>query len=183
VASDDHAVRLCEIYTQSLFELAESAALVDTVEQELLQFKELCDNEPLFYTFLTSPYFTYQDKQAFVHRVLDPVHGPLTRGFLDTVLHHNRAFYLFQMIERFESLCDAYGSRCQVRVTVANDMTRVQEQAMYQSLTEAIGAQVKMTVEVDPSILGGTVIRYADKLVDNSIGGRLRDVTQHLIRQ
>jgi F-type H+-transporting ATPase subunit delta len=46
-------------------------------------------------------------------------------------------------------------------------------------MAEAMRAKIDLEVQVDPSLLGGIIIRHGDKLLDNSVRGRLtRTVSQ-----
>jgi F-type H+-transporting ATPase subunit delta len=68
--------------------------------------------------------------------------------------------------------------RAVVRTAVPLD--DVAQSAMAQQLATATGKQVELSAEVDPSILGGAVIRIGDRLVDGSTRTRLNALRDRL---
>ena len=43
------------------------------------------------------------------------------------------------------------------------------------------GGKVELTVETDPSVLGGLVVRVGDRLIDGSVRGRLERLRSQLV--
>ena len=88
-------------------------------------------------------------------------------------MDHNRGRFLPEIIDRYTQL---YRARCGYRTVtavVARPLREDQRAKLSQDLAEAMHAKVDLDVRVDPSILGGVVLRYGDKMLDNSIRGRL----------
>jgi len=67
-----------------------------------------------------------------------------------------------------------------VRVTVARELTDAERADVQRRLAQATGKQIDLTTEIDPSILGGIVIRMGDRLIDASVAGRLERLRQDL---
>jgi F-type H+-transporting ATPase subunit delta len=59
----------------------------------------------------------------------------------------------------------------QVRVAVA--LTDAQSSRLASALTAQVGQPVRINIELDPSVLGGVSIKFADELVDGSVSNRL----------
>lgn len=64
-------------------------------------------------------------------------------------------------------------------VTSALPLNADEEQCVKQDLLSKVGAQA-VSFRVDPSILGGLVIKVGDKVVDASVSGKLDDLKQSL---
>lgn len=58
-----------------------------------------------------------------------------------------------------------------VRVAIA--LTQPQKDRLATSLTAQVGQPVRINIEIDPSVLGGVAIKFADELVDGSVSNRL----------
>jgi F-type H+-transporting ATPase subunit delta len=103
----------------------------------------------------------------------------MTLSFLSVTIDHNRGKLLPEIIERYKQLFRALRGYQTVTVVVAKALGPDQAAKLRQDLAGAMHAKVDLDVHVDPAILGGVILRYADKMLDNSIRGRLiRTVAQ-----
>jgi F-type H+-transporting ATPase subunit delta len=153
---------------------------VETVEEDMNFVLALLQAEPLLGRFLVSPFFVLEEKCGLLQKVLSERLNDLTLRFLRTVLKHNRAFCLEDIVTRFCQLCRVHAGHRTVDVTVATAMSQEEQGRMAAELADALNAQVQLNLAVDPAILGGTVIRYDGKRVDNSVQGRLQRVIHNI---
>jgi F-type H+-transporting ATPase subunit b len=65
-------------------------------------------------------------------------------------------------------------------VTSALPLTPEEKDAVKKDVLSKIGDQATVTFRVDPSILGGLVIRVGDKVLDGSVSGQLESLRQSL---
>jgi len=180
VHSTDSEYRLADIYAQPLFDLALERQQVKAVEEDMNFVMTLLQAEPLLERFLVSPFFVLEEKCDLLQTVLSQRLNDLTLRFLRVVLKHDRAFCLGDIVTRFCQLCSIHAGHCTVDVTVAAALSQEEQGRMAVELADALNAQVRLNLAVDPSILGGTVIRYAGMRVDNSVQGRLQRVVHNI---
>jgi F-type H+-transporting ATPase subunit delta len=67
-----------------------------------------------------------------------------------------------------------------VRVAVA--LTDAQRDRLATALTAQVGQPVRINIEVDPSVLGGVAIKFADELVDGTVVNRLASAGRSMAR-
>lgn len=158
-----------EIYSDVMFELAEETRQVDTVLEDLQAVAKLLRSEPEFMSILVSGKVQETEKVEMVRRVFGGRISPLTLDFLCVLARRNRVSFLGGIAGRYEDMFDTYRNRHRVHVTVAKPLSDQEAEKIRRDLMEAIQAEVKMTVKVDPEILGGIVIRKGDTVVDNSV--------------
>ncbi len=162
-----------EAYAQSLLDLADQSGVVDTVETDLETVSALLAREPSFQTFVASPYFAEQTKRNLIRKVFaDKLHR-ITLNFFFVAMDHNRGRLLREIIDRFTQMYRTRRGYRTVTAIVARPLREDQQAKLAKNLGEAIQATVDLDVRVDPSILGGVVFRYGDKMLDNSVRGRL----------
>jgi F-type H+-transporting ATPase subunit b len=65
-------------------------------------------------------------------------------------------------------------------ITSALPLTETERETFKKDVLTKIGQQATVTFRVDPSILGGLVIRVGDKMVDNSVAGQLEALRQSI---
>jgi len=167
------AALLAETYARSLLELAQQAGRVDDVETDLEAVSTLLIREPAFHAFLSTPYFTEETKRDLVRKTFERALHPMTLHFLFVTIDHNRGKLLPEIIERYRQLYRALRGYQTVTAVVARPLRPEQTTKLAQDLAAAMHAQVDLDVQVDPSLLGGVVLRYGDRMLDNSLRGRL----------
>ncbi len=67
-----------------------------------------------------------------------------------------------------------------VRVAVA--LTDAQRDRLAASLTAQVGQPVRINIEIDPTIIGGVAIKFADELVDGTVVNRLANAGRSMAR-
>jgi F-type H+-transporting ATPase subunit b len=65
-------------------------------------------------------------------------------------------------------------------ITTALPLSAGEQETVASSLTEHLGERPELEFEVDPSILGGLVIRIGDRVVDGSVAGKLVALQEQL---
>jgi F-type H+-transporting ATPase subunit delta len=58
-------------------------------------------------------------------------------------------------------------------IRVAMDITDAQKSRLASAIEKQVGQPIRVNVQVDPSILGGVSVKFADELVDGSVSHRL----------
>jgi F-type H+-transporting ATPase subunit b len=71
-------------------------------------------------------------------------------------------------------------SGASAEITSALPLTPAEQEAVKRDILSKIGAQATVTFRVDPSILGGLVVRVGDKVLDGSVSGQLEGLRQSL---
>jgi F-type H+-transporting ATPase subunit b len=65
-------------------------------------------------------------------------------------------------------------------VTSALPLTDEEQSTVRQEIVDKLGGAATVSFRVDPSILGGLIVRVGDRVVDGSVIGRLEDLRQNL---
>lgn len=167
------AAHVADIYAKSLMDLAKQSTLVEAVAADFDAISALLSQNPDFEVFLASPYFGEHAKRELLRKVLTGKLQRLTLNFLFVMIDHNRGGLLPAIIGRYGQLYRQYQGYQPVEVTVAQPLSDEQIEKLSRELTEAMNTKIDLDVHVDPALLGGLVIRYGDKMVDNSVKGRL----------
>jgi len=65
-------------------------------------------------------------------------------------------------------------------VRVAAPITPAQLERLTTSLTNKVGQPVRINIEIDPSVIGGVSVKFADEMVDGSVSNRLAGAARAL---
>jgi F-type H+-transporting ATPase subunit delta len=176
-----HVVR--EIYCEVLFELAEEAGVVDSVMDDLASVEDILRADPEFAAIMASPTIKGDEKAKVVRRVFKGKVNDLMLDFLSVLAKRNRMKSLFDISMKYESLIDKHYHRYPVGVTLAHKPDDKQVEKLKASIGDAVGGQVKLSIEVDPSIVGGIVLHKDGKVIDNSVATRLKRAVAAIVEK
>ena len=65
-------------------------------------------------------------------------------------------------------------------VRVATPLSQAQLDRLTTSLTSKVGQPVRINIEIDPTVLGGVSVKFADEIVDGSVSNRLAGAARAL---
>lgn len=163
-----------EVYCEVLFDLAEQMGQIELVMQDLAGVAQVMHKEPDFVSLMASTQLTGEEKVEVIRRVFRGQVSELVLDFLIVLARRDRLALLTGISQRYESLVDKHRNRVPIEVRVSRPLSDEQKEQLRTRICDAIGSDVKMSVEVDPKLIGGIVIRKGEKVVDASIRRALR---------
>ncbi|MDK1670668.1 F0F1 ATP synthase subunit delta [Moraxella osloensis] len=101
-------------------------------------------------------------------------------NFLTQLAEQDRLALLPSINERFGLLKAADAKEVHAYVTSAYPLTQVQEQLIEHRLATSLGAKVVLHVDVDPALIAGVTIKVGDKVIDDSVRGKLKQLKTQL---
>jgi len=158
-----------EIYSDVMFELAQEAGLIDEVMGDLEAVGGILQDEPKFLSLLSLGEVKPDEKAQMIRRVFkDRING-LTLDFLCVLAKRNRMNFLHGIEQRYQTLSDEHKHLHRIEVTLAKAPDDVELEKLRDDIRGAMNAEIKLSVTVDPEIIGGIVIRKGDLMIDNSV--------------
>ena len=95
------------------------------------------------------------------------------RNFLRLLADNRRLGFLPEVARLFQTLKDEAEGTVDVTVTSAAAMQDAEREQITAALGRKFGRKVRVHTEVDPSLIGGAVVRTGDLVIDGSIKSRL----------
>ncbi len=164
-------------YAGSLFELAEQAKSVSKVEKELGQFEALIDGSDDLKRLIASPVFSADDQLRAISAVADKAKiTGLTGNFLRVVARNRRLFAVPGMIRAFRQIAAVARGEVAAEVTSAHTLTAAQQKELAATLKGVAGKDVTINVSVDPSLLGGMIVKMGSRQIDTSLKTKLNSL-------
>lgn len=168
-------------YAAALFDLAVEQNNVAGVELDLEKFKLLCDESPDLVRLVRSPVIAADDQARALAAVLDKAGiDPLTRNFFNLVARNRRLFSAPDMVRAFKALAAKARGEVTAEVASAHPLTDVQSEALKAVLKQAVGKDVMLSAKVDPSLIGGLVVKLGSRMVDSSLRTKLANLSLSL---
>ncbi len=164
-------------YATALFELAKENAALDLVAADLTRFGEALDEFDDLKRLVKSPTFSAEEQGRALAAILDKLQiEGLTKNFLLLVAKNRRLFASADMARAFRAMLARERGETSATVTAASKLTESQVTALKQALTAALGKTVMLDEQVDPSLLGGLVVKVGSRMVDTSLRTRLNSL-------
>jgi F-type H+-transporting ATPase subunit delta len=164
-------------YATALFELAKEEKALDTVAGELGRFNEALDASPDLARLVKSPVFSADEQTRALDAVLGKIGiGGLTKNFLLLVAKNRRLFAVPDMISAFRAMLARERGETSASVIAATKLTETQVTALKQALSAALGKEVLLDERVDPSLLGGLIVKVGSRMIDTSLRTRLNSL-------
>lgn len=164
-------------YAGSLFELASDADSLVEVEKELGRVEAMLADSADLRRLVNSPVFSADDQLRAITAIADKagIKG-LVGNFLRVVARNRRLFALPGMIAGFRRLAAEARGEVAADVTSAHALTGAQQTELKETLKAVAGKDVALNLTVDPSILGGLVVRIGSRQIDTSLKTKLNSL-------
>lgn len=173
-AQDSVLTQIARPYAQALFDLAKGENALQPVEQGLIAIGDLTGASADFSRFLRSPVITAEEKAKALDSILvDAKPHPMVANFLRVVARNGRLFALPAIIKAFRELAAAARDEVTADVTSASPLKPPQLEALAAALREKIGKTVTLVEHVDPSLIGGLVVKVGSRMIDSSLKTKL----------
>ena len=91
------------------------------------------------------------------------------RNLFQLLVQNRRLRLLPEIAVQFEALRADAEQFATVEVRSARELTREQAQRLQSALERRLGRTVRLSTQVDPSLIGGAVVQYGDFVLDGSI--------------
>ena len=102
------------------------------------------------------------------------------RALVDLLAENGRLDYLPEIADRFEELKAEDANVADVEVTSAVELDEVQRERIATAMRARLRRDVRLHCTVDPSLIGGAVVRSGDMLIDGSLRGKLERLETEL---
>jgi F-type H+-transporting ATPase subunit delta len=167
-------------YAQALLGLADDLrptepGAVDRIAGDLEGLFALWRDDADFRDFIADPRLDALKQRAGAFAVLDRVGtGTEVRNLVGVMIVNRRLSALPAVAQAFGALLAERRGQQTADVTTAHPLNDTQRAQIVARLTEAGHSGVRLSESVDPSILGGLIVRIGSRLYDNSIKSKLQ---------
>jgi len=161
-------------YATALFELANEAKALDAVLKDLARLRALISHSSDLARLVRSPVFSRKDQRRAVEAVLTRLNvHPLTKNFVGLLAQKRRLFAVAGIIAAFEALVAKQRGELRAEVTSAKALKPDQLTMLAGTLKDVLKCEVKLAERVEPSLLGGLVVKVGSRQIDSSIRSKL----------
>ena len=153
---------------------------LDRVEEELFLFSRLIVTSDELRLALNDRADSTDRKVALVDSIFAAKAAPSTVRLLEALVGGTRGRSIEAALSAFAHAVSARRNRLVAVVRSVIALTPAQSEKLAASLTKQVGQPVHINTEIDPSVLGGIEVRFADEIIDGTISNRLAEASRAL---
>ena len=164
-------------YATALFELAQETSSIAAVSADLESFASMLQGSEDLTRLVRSPVFGAAEQISALDAIFAQAGiKSIAANFIRLAAQNRRLFAVGDMIKGFRALLAASRGETAAEVTSAEKLSPAQLSKLKVELKASVGSDVELTTIVDPSILGGLIVKVGSRMVDNSLRTKLQNL-------
>ena len=164
-------------YASALFEVAREANGMFIQPRRPVSVDELIRGSEDLRRLIQNPIFSAEEQSNAVGAILDKVGiSGLAGNFIRLVASKRRLFVLPDMIRAFRNLVSDAKGIVQAQVTLAEAPSDTVLNEIKAALRDVAKADVAVDVKIDPSLIGGLIVKMGSRMVDASVRTKLNSI-------
>lgn len=106
-----------------------------------------------------------------------------TGDFLNLLIERERMDHFAEIVKSYQALCDEAANRIRATLVTPADLPEDRAEEIRRQLEVRTGKQVLLSVERDPSLIGGALTRIGNLIYDGSLKTQLSKVRENLYKE
>lgn len=171
---------LARPYAKAAFAYATEQNATDTWST-VLQLLSAAVQDEAFSAYLNRPELTPAEQVGLFTKVLGEDQSAALSNFLTLLAENDRIILLPEIATEYEQLKSQNNNSLEVEIESAFPMDAKQEHILAHALEKRFNRTVHVTVNVNPALIAGVVIRAGDQVIDDSALNKLEKMRTRLL--
>jgi F-type H+-transporting ATPase subunit delta len=164
-------------YASALFEVAREANAIDAVAADLDRFDGLIQSSSDLQRLIRNPVFTAEEQSAAIGALVERAgFTGFVGNFVRLIASKRRLFALPDMIRSFRELVAQSRGIVRAQVTLAEQPSDKALNDIKAALRDLAKAEINLDVKIDPSLIGGLIVKMGSRMVDASVRTKLNSI-------
>ena len=175
------ASKIASPYARALFDFSVDNNIMHQITADFQNLEIFLDKTPELTDYLDNPIVTKEAKREILTKILKSQVNAETFKFLMVLVDRDRINLLKPVIASYLELVYETASIKTIEVSTAFPFTHLQKNTLVQKLKELTNArEIRLVITVDPSLIGGFLIKTSSKVIDFTIKNQLQTLAKHL---
>ena len=162
-------------YAKALLNLAIDTNKADEINQDMLNISSTIEGTKDLDIMLHSPIVKASVKKDTLLAIFSDLHN-VSKGLINLLIENKRLAILENIAKQYTIIYDHYKGTQVAKVTSAVPLTDELKEKVLDKVKEIIGKKVTLENIIDPSIVGGFILKVGDKQYDASISGKMNNL-------
>jgi F-type H+-transporting ATPase subunit delta len=168
-------------YANALADVALAQGAADTALKQLGDFAAAFSESSELRNFLTSPAVPREAKHGVIEKIAARIGaGKIIRNFLFVIADHQRVHILPEIVASFQDVIRQRQGIAEAEISSPVELSAVQKKRFAQTLERLTGKKIQAKYSLDPTLLGGAVVRVGDTIYDGSVRNSLNEMRARL---
>ncbi|MGA2099194.1 MAG: ATP synthase F1 subunit delta [Candidatus Acidiferrum sp.] len=168
-------------YANALADVALAQGAADPALKQLADFGAVVAGSAELRNFLTSPAVPREAKHGVMEKIAARLGaGKIIRNFLFVIADHHRTHILPEIIAAFEGVVRQRQGIAETEISSAVELSAAQKKRFAQTLERITGKKIQAKYSLDPTLLGGAIVRVGDTIYDGSVRNSLNEMRARL---
>ena len=167
-------------YAEAAYQLAERDSTVDAWQRDLVVAAGLARDERVVRD-VDNPAVPFSARRSAVEQLLGPAVSQSACNLALLLTKHGRFAMLPEVSAEYDALVREARGIVAATVTTPAPLSAKELADVKSRVEKLAGAKVELTTATDPALMGGLTIRIGDRLIDDSLQGRLTRLRGRLI--
>ena len=169
-------------YALALFSLKRDENKLLESQLEVKELRKLIKENEEFVPLLASHNLDLESRLSIVEKVFASIDEEI-KNFIKIIVDNNRARYLLQIFDDFNSLVNEYRGVKEGLVYSAMPLSDKEIDHISKSISEVEKMPIELKNKVDPTLIGGIKVVINDHVYDGSIKHQLEDMRLSLLKK
>jgi F-type H+-transporting ATPase subunit delta len=169
-------------YAKSLIDLAQEQNLTEEVFNDMIFFKQTADENRGLMLALKSPVVRHEKKLGLLDQIFKSRVHPVTFSIFNIITRKNRESIMYAIADEFVKLYDDRKGIVKAQITTATPLASESKKQFETIVADSTKKTVQLEEKIDPSLIGGYLLRVGDRQIDTSVKKRLNDLKLSLLK-
>ncbi len=175
--------KVAKRYVRALFFAAQDANIVDAISADMEMLTGLWSANANFQRAFTSPLISMESKKKIISEVFEGNMNAMSLSFINLLIDKRREAIIPELYREYLLLSDEAQGLIRATALVAVDLDELRRERLLNGLQQRTGKRVELEVRLDPSIIGGVVVRMQDTIIDGSVRGTLERMRLKMMQE
>jgi F-type H+-transporting ATPase subunit delta len=168
-------------YARALFDFSVEKNIMHQITADFQNLEIFLDESAELMDYLNNPIVSNDAKGEVLTKTLQSQVNAETFKFLMVLLNRDRISLLKSVITNYLELVYETASIKMIEVSTACAFTNSQKNMLIKKLKELTNArEIRLVIAVDPSLIGGFLIKTESKVIDFTVKNQLQNLAKHL---
>ncbi len=161
-------------YATAIFELAKEENSLPALEGDVDTLEAALNESADFRGLISSPVYTREEQAKGVAAFASKAGlSTVVSNTLALMATKRRLFVLPALVRELRARIATEKGEVTAEVTAAKALTKAQQEKLAKTLQDRVGKDVKISMSVDESLIGGLVVKVGSRMIDTSIRSKL----------
>lgn len=178
---DDQMLSVARVYADAMLQLALDRGEAESLNDELTELVRLYERDPGFRDFVASPLVDAEEREASLEKAFRGRASELLVDSLQVLNRKGRMRLLPAVAEVYRRAYREHLRQVEVDVTSAVALRDDQRERLKAAIRRSTGRDAILSESVDPTLMGGLVVRLEDRKIDASVATQLENLNATLL--